>query len=366
MQLSVKFLLVDDKEENLTALTALLQRDDVELLKARSGGEALELLLKHDVALALLDVQMPDMDGFELAELMRGSERTRHVPVVFITAGARDERRLFKGYEAGAVDFLYKPIEPHILRNKAETFFQLHRQKQQFARELEQRTETLRFNEMFTAVLGHDLRNPLNAIVASAHLLQRQSDSIQVKETAARILSSGKRMSRMIEDMIDLARSRLGGGIPLKQGPTDLLALAQRVVGEHRTAFPDRRIELSGEGNLTGNWDGDRLAQVVSNLVGNALQHGEDHTSVGVLLDGRDPDRVVISVDNAGSIRPDLIPHIFEPFRGGERGHTAGEGLGLGLYIVKQIVQAHRGAVEVSCPENRTVFRVTVPREAAL
>ena len=126
-----KCLLVDDLEENLLALPALLRRDDVEVLQARSGAEALELLLAHDVALALLDVQMPDMDGFELAELMRGSERTRHVPIIFVTAGARDQHRLFQGYEIGAVDFLYKPIEPHILTNKADVFFQLYRQKQQ-------------------------------------------------------------------------------------------------------------------------------------------------------------------------------------------------------------------------------------------
>src|ERR1700743_3026277 len=112
----IKFLVVDDTEENLIALDALLARDGLELLKARSGSEALELLLAHDVALALLDVQMPDMDGFELAELMRGSERTRHVPLIFVTAGARDQHRIFKGYETGAVDFLYKPIDAHILR----------------------------------------------------------------------------------------------------------------------------------------------------------------------------------------------------------------------------------------------------------
>ena len=100
----VKCLLVDDLEENLVALAALLKRDDVELLEARSGAEALELLLVHDVALAFLDVQMPDMDGFELAELMRGSDRTRHVPLIFVTAGARDQHRVFKGYETGAVD----------------------------------------------------------------------------------------------------------------------------------------------------------------------------------------------------------------------------------------------------------------------
>src|SRR6185369_16561002 len=142
MENSVKCLLVDDLEENLLALEALLRRPDLEILTARSGREALELLLVHDVALAFLDVQMPEMDGFELAELMRGSERTRHVPIIFVTAGARDQHRLFKGYDAGAVDFLYKPIEPHILRNKADVFFQLHRQKHQIAEELYERTQT--------------------------------------------------------------------------------------------------------------------------------------------------------------------------------------------------------------------------------
>src|SRR5882757_2404669 len=119
----IKCLLVDDLEENLLALSALLARHDVNVLTARSGSEALELLLVHEVALAFLDVQMPDMDGFELAELMRGSARTRDVPIIFVTAGAQDQHRVFKGYETGAVDFLYKPIEPRILKNKADVFF---------------------------------------------------------------------------------------------------------------------------------------------------------------------------------------------------------------------------------------------------
>src|SRR5262249_33264041 len=140
MESRVKCLLVDDLEDNLMALSALLRRDDVELLEARSGPEALELLLVHDVALALVDVPMPARDGVELAERRGGGGRTRHVPIIFITAGAHDQHRLFKGYETGAVDFLYKPIDPHILRNKADVFFQLHRQRQQLAHELRERT----------------------------------------------------------------------------------------------------------------------------------------------------------------------------------------------------------------------------------
>jgi signal transduction histidine kinase len=363
MQTPVKCLLVDDLEENLLALSALLRADDVEVLTARSGAEALELLLLHDVALAFVDVQMPGMDGFELAELMRGSERTRHVPIIFVTAGAHDQHRVFKGYDSGAVDFLYKPVEPRILRNKAEVFFQLYRQKQQLAHELQERTETLRLNEMFVAVLGHDLRNPLSAIITSAHLLLRGSEDKLVQEVAGRLLGSGKWMSRMINDMLDLARARLAGGIVLKREPCDFGSLVQRVVEEHRVASPARRIEVRLEGDLKGEWDADRLAQVASNLIGNSLQHGERDAAVKVHVDGTREDAVVLSVANAGAIPADVLPHVFDPFRGGQRQLGRSDGLGLGLYIVQQIVQAHEGSVEVQSGDaEHTLFRVTMPR----
>ncbi len=361
----IKCLLVDDLEENLLALGALLQRDDVELLTARSGSEALELLLTNDVALAFLDVQMPDMDGFELAELVRGSERTRHVPLIFVTAGARERQRLFKGYESGAVDFIYKPIESHILQNKADVFFQLYRQRQQLAHELQERTETLRLNEMFSALLAHDLRNPLSAILASAQLLRRRSEDPHAQEAAARILSSGKRMGRMIEDMLDLARARLAGGIIVKREPADCRTLVERVIREHQAAAPERMIRTDYRGDFEGQWDGERIAQVASNLIGNALKHGDAGGDVHVQLDGAEADSIVFSVTNDGTIAAELLDHLFDPFRGGQRPAGRSEGLGLGLYIVYQIVKAHRGEVTVETgPESKTTFRVAIPRSA--
>jgi len=361
--LRVKCLLVDDRDENLLALSTLLRNDDLELLQARSGPEALDLLLYHDVALALLDVQMPDMDGFELAELMRGSTRTRHVPIIFITAGAHDQHRVFKGYDTGAVDFLYKPVDPHILKSKVDVFVQLHRQKQQLAQELSERTETLRLNEMFTAVLGHDLRNPLNAVLTAAQLLERRSQDEATQRTAARMVASARRMSRLIEDMLDLARARLAGGIPLKRDRTDLAAILNRVVQEHQASYPDRRIELIAEGELTGEWDGDRLSQVVSNLLGNALQHGKADGVVQVRATRDASDTITFSVASLGHIDPDLLPHIFDPFRGAQQSVARRGGLGLGLYIVQQIVHAHQGEITVeSGDDERTTFTVRVPR----
>ena len=359
----VHCLIVDDIEENLIALTALLRAQDVEVHTARSGAEALDLLLRHDMALALLDVQMPEMDGFQLAELMRGSERTRHVPIIFVTAGLRDQVRMFRGYESGAVDFLYKPIDPHMLRGKAETFFQLHRQKQQLARELHQRTEALRLNEMFIAVLGHDLRNPLHAMMLSAHGIHRVSTEDPVKQAATRIVSSGNRMSRMIEDLLDLARGRLAGGIQIVREPVDFAAIVGRVVRESQAAKPGRALEMRQQGHFNGQWDAGRLAQVASNLIANALQYGDQSEPVIVEVDGTRDDSVELVVSNAGNIPKDLLPQIFDPFRGRSEPARRSEGLGLGLYIVKQLVEAHEGRVDVaSNPGERTRFTVRLPR----
>ncbi len=362
----VKSLLVHDLEENLLVLTALLEAPGVELLTARSGPDALELLLRHEVALALIDVQMPGMDGFELAELIRGNERTRDVPLILVTAGNRDPQRLFAGYDKGAVDFLYKPIEPQVLKNKAAVFFQLYRQKQQLARQVATMAEALRMNELFTTMVGHDLRNPLSAILMSARLLQRLVPEGAASKAAGTIVSSSLRMGRMIDDILDLARIRSGSGLAVQPADVDLAALIERVLDEHRSAFPGCRIEVERHGDLNGRWDGDRLDQAMSNLLGNAVQHGDAGQPVQVRLDGTDADVVTIRVGNRGDITPELQPFVFDAFSGGDA-HTRtgrGQGLGLGLFIVRQIVVAHRGSIDVDVESQRreVAFMVRLPR----
>ena len=360
-----KCLLVDDVEENLIALEALLQRDGLEILKAQSGPEALELLLSHDdVALALLDVQMPEMNGFELAELIRGSERTRHIPLIFMTAGSREQNWQFRGYESGAVDFLYKPIDPHMLTNKASVFFELHRRKQALAHELRERTEALRINEMFMAVLSHDLRTPLQSIMAAATVLKRQPSPDKVALMAERMLGTSQRMGRMIEDLLDVTRIRQAGGLALKPGPAHLQALLQRTLDEVQTSHADRHIASTLQGDLEGIWDGERLSQVLTNLVGNALHHGSPGVPVHIAVDGSRPDAVTITVSNGGTIPPELLPYLFDPFRGRDREPGRDQGLGLGLFIVHQIVRAHRGRIEAHSQDGITQFRVELPRQS--
>ncbi|HEY3817713.1 MAG TPA: hybrid sensor histidine kinase/response regulator [Polyangiaceae bacterium] len=350
---AVKFLLVDDREENLFALEALLRREGLEILTARSGTEALELLLTHDVALALLDVEMPEMDGFALAELMRGSARTRHVPIIFVTANPFEQRRVFQGYDAGAVDFLIKPLEPQVLRHKTATFFELHRQRQAIA-------EMLRLNETFVAAVGHDLRNPLNAVLFSADLLARNSPDADAKRAGERIRSSALRMARIIDDLFDLARARLGHGLPIDRKRADPRAIVERIVVEQQVASRGRSITLTAEPCPEGEWDPTRIEQVVSNLVGNAVRHGDPEEPVSVDVAPRD-DGVCITVHNGGCIPADLVPRIFMPFVLRD-GHSNDGGLGMGLYIVEQIVLAHRGRVDVrSTPQEGTTFSVQLP-----
>jgi two-component system sensor histidine kinase/response regulator len=357
----IKFLVVDDTEENLIALEALLARDGLQLLKARSGSEALELLLVHEVALALLDVQMPDMDGFELAELMRGAERTKHVPIIFVTAGARDPRRVFKGYESGAVDFLFKPVEPMVLKGKADVFFELYRQRRELA-------NALRLNEMFVGILGHDLRNPLGAILTGAQLLERQINDPTLVRVIRRMTSSGERMTNMIEQLLDLTRARLAGGLGFVRvrRRLDVASLVQRTVEELRAAHPEREIVVESTGDCTTVGDADRLLQLFSNLVANALNHGQPGSPVSLRVDGREGE-IAVEVRNRGVIPADFIPTIFDPFRSRQRNSSKAKGLGLGLFISQQIAVAHGGAVTVESSEEtgETVFTAEVPRRVA-
>jgi len=358
----VKCLVVDDIAENLVALEALLHRDDLLVLQARSGTEALELLLEHgDIALALLDVQMPEMNGFELAEMIRGRERTRHIPLIFITAGSQNIDWQFKGYDAGAVDFLYKPIDPHMLLSKVEVFFTLHRQKRALARELAERTEALRINEMFMAVLSHDLRTPLTSVTLASGALVRACTDEKSKALATRILSSARRMDGMIEDLLDLTRIRQHGSLSLQPTALDLGELCAKVVEELRD-HSDREVVLSSAGDLSGSWDGDRLAQVLTNLLGNAQRHGAADQPIGLHLDGTQKGTVRIETSNGGCIPAELLPVLFEPFRGGETKGGRRDGLGLGLYIVQQIVSNHGGSLEVHSADHSTRFTVTLPR----
>ncbi|WP_052191403.1 hybrid sensor histidine kinase/response regulator [Luteibacter sp. 9133] len=356
---SAHILIVDDVPQNLTAMEALLEQDGVEILKAQSGAEALEFLLKFDIALALLDVQMPEMDGFTLAELMRGSSRTRDVPIIFLTASPDDPMRSFKGYETGAVDFLHKPIEPRVILSKVSVFIQLHQQRVELKERNERLERSLQLNETMIAVLTHDLRTPLSAITLCAERLVDEAEGTALARTASFVGTSAFRMSRMVAQLLDFSRIR-SSILTLDAREGDLGELSGEIVGEVRRIHPERTIALSASGNLKGSFDGVRVSQILSNLLGNALQYGAAGEIV-VHVDGSDADLLHLSVKNPGRIEDALLPRLFEPFKGA---FNPSDGLGLGLYIVDQFVRAHGGMVRAENSESGVRFDVVLPRFA--
>lgn len=360
-------LLVDDQPANLFALEAMLTRHDLTIVTAGSGKEALELLLVHDVALAILDVQMPEMDGFELATLMRGVARTSRVPIIFVTAANSDQSRVFQGYEAGAVDFLFKPIEITVLRSKVDVFVTLEKQRRALEASLEAGRQAERLRELFIGILGHDLRNPLGAMLTSTQLVMKRTTDEHLKKPLERVLRSGERMVRMIEQLLDVTRIRLGEGVVLCPAQVDLSSLVDQVlVG---APAGKERFEVETLGDPRGHWDADRLFQVVANLAGNAGQHSPSGP-IHVRIDGRASDHVELRIHNDGPpVPPEVREAMFEPFQRVDEPHKRNRGLGLGLYISKQFVQAHGGSISMESSEGHgTAFNVSLPRheEAAL
>jgi signal transduction histidine kinase len=230
-------------------------------------------------------------------------------------------------------------------------------------RELEQ---TVRFNEIFTGMLGHDLRNPLGAIMAAAQMAVRRSEQGQLEKPLGRIIKSSERMATMIDQLLDFTRVRVGEGIPIDPSACDLFVIMGQAVDELSHAHPSWRFSVErGPGDTTGIWDADRILQVFSNLVGNAVQHGSAEHGVSVSFDGSAPDQVSVRIHNVGAIPAELLPRLFEPMAGGDRRRSNSRGLGLGLYISREIVRAHGGEIQVATSgTDGTSFSLRLPRLA--
>lgn len=350
----VNVLLVDDLQENLVALEALIRQPGRRIFTARSGEEALSLMLEHPFALAILDVQMPAMSGFELAELMRGTERTRGIPIVFVSAGGRELNYAFQGYESGAVDFLYKPLDPHAVRSKVKVFVDLFRQRQELQEAKAQLQRAVSMRDDFMSMIAHELRNPLNSVYLQAQLRRKMLAAPKPPDSAAmlKMVERDERqirsMVRLLDDMLDVSRARTGK-LAIVPGPFDLSASAAAVVEaiQEQASGSGVQITLAAPPSLVIEGDEFRIEQVITNLLTNALRYGEGKP-VAVAVGQREEEReVFVSVRDQGmGVAPADQERIFEQFERTE-GVSQVPGLGLGLYIARQIAQAHHGRLEV-------------------
>lgn len=386
----VNLLIVDDLPENLLALDALLQAPGIRVHQAESAEQALELLLRHEFALAILDVQMPGMDGFQLAELMRGTERTKQIPIVFVSAAGRELNYAFKGYESGAVDFMHKPLDAHAVRSKVSVFVDLYRGRKRLARQLEALERSRREQEVlldelrstqaelegavrmrddFMSIVSHELKTPLNTLILEVQLRQLQLGRNNLEafseERLRNMVDKDERqiqsLIRLIDDMLDVSRIRTGK-LSIRPSRTDLAQLVGNVVESFAAQMEACGCELQLERNepIIGVWDAFRIEQVLANLLTNAMRYGAGkpvHVGVASCAEG-----ACIEVRDHGiGISPQSLERIFCQFERAE-GSESSAGLGLGLFIADQIVRAHNGRIQVQSEEGQgSLFRVLLP-----
>jgi signal transduction histidine kinase len=369
----VNVLLVDDLQENLVALEALIRQPGRRIHAARSGEQALSLMLEHPFALAILDVQMPSMNGFELAELMRGTERTRSIPIVFVSAGGRELNYAFRGYESGAVDFLYKPLDPHAVRSKVSVFVDLFRQRQELQEAKAQLQRAVSMRDDFMSMIAHELRNPLNSVYLQAQLRRRMLAAPRPPDTQT-MLTMVERderqirsMVRLLDDMLDVSRARTGK-LAIVPAPYDLVASTTAVVEaiEEQANAAGVTVTLAAPDTLPMVGDEFRIEQVITNLMTNALRYGQRKpVAVTVGVRETDPEAFVSVRDQGMGVKPEDQERIFEQFERTE-GTAQIAGLGLGLYIARQIAQAHQGRLEIrSSPGEGAEFILSLPLPAS-
>jgi signal transduction histidine kinase len=410
-------LLVDDEPRNLTVLESILEDPGYRLVRAESSDQALLALVAHEFAVIVLDIQMPGMSGFELAQMIKQRRKTATVPIIFLTAYYNEDRHVLEGYQAGAVDYLLKPINSAIVRSKVAVFAALYRKTREslaanaalsaevaerrriegemrlLHEQLEQRVaertselraanttlqhiqselrDTDRRKDQFLAMLGHELRNPLAAICNAISLMQRigsqPPDVVWCREVIER---QSEHLTRLVDDLLDVSRiSR--GKIQLEKEVLDLRIVVQQAVETCRPLIDARRHELQSslpEVPVRVNGDPTRLAQVVANLVNNAAKYTNEGGCIWISVECQFGDQkfAVLRVrDNGRGLDSEDIGHLFELFYQADvdldRSHG---GLGVGLALVRSLVQMHGGTVEaISAGRGRgSEFVVHLPR----
>jgi len=376
----VKILLVDDNPANLLALESILADLGQELVKAHSGRQALRYLLNQDVAVILLDVNMPGMNGFETAELIRRRKRSEHVPIIFVSAIDQTQNHALKGYSLGAVDYLPTPATPEVLRSKVAVFIELFKKTQEVRRQeqalralnaqLEQRVaertaELQRSNEelqQFAYVVSHDLQEPLRVVASYVQqLAERYQDKLEAEasELISYALDGAKRMQQLIVDLLAYSRIETTGQ---EFAPTDCEGVLQRVLSDLRVAIEESGAEVTHDPLPQVMADNVQLGQVLQNLLGNAIKFRSQEPPRIHVSARQEGQQWVFSVrDNGIGINPRYAERIFGIF---ERLHPRTEypGTGIGLAICKKIVERHGGQIGVeSEPGKGAAFFFTLP-----
>lgn len=356
---------MDDHPENLLALETVLEPLGQRLVRASSGPEALRHLLNEDFALVLLDVQMPGMDGFETADLIRRRERSRLTPIIFMTALSKGEDLILRGYEHGAVDYILKPFVPEILRAKVKVFVELHEKTRIIERQARELARSNSDLEQFAAVASHDLQEPLRKISGFAQMLQKRYSGkldAQADEFLAQIVGGAARLQSLISALLEYSRLSFG---PKDVKPVDLEKVFTQTIDDLQVLIRETGGQVTHDPLPTVPADATSIARVFQNLVANGLKfRGDRPPKVHVWAQKEDGGWVFSVKDEGIGIDSRFHDRVFQLFRRLQPRHLY-EGAGIGLAVCKRVVEAHGGRIWVeSQPGQGAVFRFTLPERA--
>ena len=376
-----KVLVVDDRPENLYSMQKLLKKLPVEVITARSGNEALSTMLHHSFFLVLLDVQMPDMDGFEVADLMQDNDIVKGIPIIFVTAISKEERFVFEGYDSGAVDYLFKPVQPQILLSKVKVFLELYNQQQKLREEISRRKETelalerakqkavsaSEAKSIFLANMSHEIRTPMNGVLGFAQILRNDETLAEEhRQDVMNILSSGQHLMTLINDILDLSKIE-AGEMELQHNDFDLKKIIYQIETMFRFRCDHKNLELKiecpPEKTIPLNGDETKILQVLINLVGNAVKF-TDSGEVKLKVSSPDNSHFTFEVIDTGmGIPKENKKNIFNAFQQSEGGIKKG-GTGLGLAIALKQIQLMDGELVLESElgkGSRFIFTLTLP-----
>lgn len=384
--MKIDILVVDDSLETIIAIEVALKRLPLNVIRAQSGDEALRHSLHYDFALVILDLQMPDMDGYELAELMRSNDSTSDIPIIFSTATNQPASYQFRGYESGAVDYLFKPIEPEILRSKVGIFVLMHQQKlqlqvhsknlekivrsrtQDYKKAMEQAESANQSKSVFLANMSHELRTPMQAILSFSKFGKTKAGNIDIEKIIYyfnKIEVSGLRLMSLLDNLLDLSKLE-SGGMSYHFSEHRLLSIVTAVVHELSDLASERGIIIETnfpDDDVLLYCDDFRLMQVMRNVVGNAVKFSNDNETIYINVTKENEDQIRISVIDKGAlIPPEEFVTIFENFTQSSYTATGAGGTGLGLSICRQIIHGHDGEIWAECSSNQeTIFHISIP-----
>ena len=364
-------LIVDDSPENIISLKKVLEKNDFEVDAASSGEEALKKILKKSYVLIILDVQMPGMDGFEVAEAISGYSKAKETAIIFLSAATANVKLITRGYSSGGLDYISKPVDMNILLLKVKTFYRIYEQSRALnemqitlRKEIETRKEAERKKDEFISIASHELKTPMTSTKGYIQLLERsldKNDKETIRTRLRKVQNQVEKLNLLIADLLDISKIE-SGKLKFNKNYFSFDELLEHIVEIMQQS--NQHIKIEKNSNIVGNVFGDemRIEQVIINFITNAIKYGPDGKEIRITSELRG-NEIYFSVRDFGiGMSEEHQKKIFEKFYRIEETSERFQGLGIGLYICQEIIDRHEGTIGVeSTPGQGSEFYFKLP-----